>query len=485
MQLVHRPPTSTSSSPSQASAEQLNTFIGIEQASEAEADTEADVDVDVDVEAEAEAEAEAETDANVDTDVDADAVTEAEMGTELEADSDMSAGVGVDASVDAESGWSWKEFFGLSDSEPEPKPASHQPPPAPGPPPRPPIIRAQKRPPSFPSNPLLGWNGVGPAGVSTDARVCLQIMDLFLRREPDAYPAARVNTWRTSNPTGFCTESLGGYVTNVQQGWRLLFNHPGLPGPFIAPLSSAATGSQKQLTCSSLWAEAAVGSLELALKARGQYSGPLSVQQVLDCVKTKHSEACHGGNPVDALEYFKENHPMLEKDYPSEQQQGRRGIQPCRSRVFSIQAQRPEVPFSQGWEFAKIDPRVAVKVGDYQPCNTQNCNGQALYEPDMIMAVRINGPYLAYVDASNFSRYVPPNRIFDSRACSNDLKAPNMLVELVGFGTLDGQAYWYVRNVAWLEDRWGDDGKGFIKLPFGVNACGLFNFVGKASTALW
>lgn len=68
--------------------------------------------------------------------------------------------------------------------------------------------------------------------------------------------------------------------------------------------------------------------------------------------------------------------------------------------------------------------------------------------------------------------------MFDAdKYCMHTNESGNHIVELLGYGRQDGIPYWLVKN-SWGTE-WGES--GFIKLPMGMNACGLFNYVGRAS----
>jgi len=121
----------------------------------------------------------------------------------------------------------------------------------------------------------------------------------------------------------------------------------------------------------------------------------------------------------------------------------------------------------------------------YKPCDAAqdpNCTLQAQFEFDMIDALIEHGPFVAYVDATNWPLYVGSDRqgnpnIFDPAYCGTNNEAGDHVIQLVGYGQEKGVPYWIVKN-SWGPD-WGY--KGLIFLPVGVNACGLMNFVGRAS----
>ena len=56
-------------------------------------------------------------------------------------------------------------------------------------------------------------------------------------------------------------------------------------------------------------------------------------------------------------------------------------------------------------------------------------------------------------------------------SCSSDPNSGDHVVQLVGWGKEDGQAYWIVRN-SWAT-VWGED--GFVRMAMEDNTCGLAN----------
>jgi len=134
-----------------------------------------------------------------------------------------------------------------------------------------------------------------------------------------------------------------------------------------------------------------------------------------------------------------------------------------------------------GWTMAPAfvwnsTQRGAGRVELIPPCpdSPGTCAGQERFEFDLIQAVSQNGPFIVYVDATNWQ--LAGKGIFpaqDRLLCSARGDAANHVVQLVGFGHENGMAYWIIKN-SWGED-WGD--KGYLKLPLGINACGIANFV--------
>ena len=63
--------------------------------------------------------------------------------------------------------------------------------------------------------------------------------------------------------------------------------------------------------------------------------------------------------------------------------------------------------------------------------------------------------------------------IYNDRTCSSNPSSANHAVVIVGYGTDKGVKYWIIRN-SW-GPNWGK--KGYFFLQFGVNRCGIANWV--------
>lgn len=81
------------------------------------------------------------------------------------------------------------------------------------------------------------------------------------------------------------------------------------------------------------------------------------------------------------------------------------------------------------------------------------------------------GPVAIVIYASSVLQNFRSSAILADPSCSNITKASqvNHAVTIIGYGTLDSQDYWLVRN-QW-GTNWGDS--GYFKLPYGSNYCGL------------
>jgi hypothetical protein len=161
------------------------------------------------------------------------------------------------------------------------------------------------------------------------------------------------------------------------------------------------------------------------------------------------------------------------------------GLVACRSLSFPVfswaaQASRlfvwlwlPSFQCHYNHDHDNYNKRIEKKKDACEDSNP-NCNNQQLQEiallDQLMQAVSIP---IVYCDATNWQMY--DGGILDTQLCSSTLEAGNHVVELTGVASdpVTGVPYWYLRN-SWGE-KWGE--KGLIRVPFGVNACGLANWV--------
>jgi C1A family cysteine protease len=227
-----------------------------------------------------------------------------------------------------------------------------------------------------------------------------------------------------------------------------------------------------QNKCGSCWAQAAIDSFEIALAKKKKLESARSVQQIIDCVKTKNSNGCSGGTPMDALEYLRTHPSASAKEYPYTGVKGK-----CKH--FKHDKKHPKSFGFEKAHFTFADDPDHKKYGRYKVCTkakTKCYYRQSKYELELVLAVKKDGPYIAYVDAKNWPHY--RKGIYPDDKCTSDPeKGGNHVVQLVGFGQRGGIPYWLVKN-SW-GPKWGEN--GYILLPFGSNACGIANYVGRAA----
>lgn len=195
--------------------------------------------------------------------------------------------------------------------------------------------------------------------------------------------------------------------------------------------------------CGSCWAFSAVETIESAVfKATGNMP-ILSTQQVISCDTV--DAGCNGGWPAQGYEYVEKAGGIdTASDYPdTSYETGNTG--------------------NCNW-----DQNEVVQVSSYkyavEPCPSGTCKNQNQKEDDLATALATNGPLSICVNAATWDNY--KSGIFEKK-CTGKANAIDHCVQLVGYDKSAG--FWKVRN-SWAT-TWGED--GFIRLPYGSNACGL------------
>jgi len=207
----------------------------------------------------------------------------------------------------------------------------------------------------------------------------------------------------------------------------------------------ATTKVKDQGQCGSCWAYSATEGIESGLFMSTGQIMDLSEQQVISCDKV--DGGCNGGDLPTAFDYVKKNGGIdTMEDYGDSSASGGRD-----KRCKKNKEKKP-----------------VVEITDYEyavpPCTSGDCSDQK--ESDMKAALNTYGPLSVCVNANDWDSY--ESGIYKP-ACSGGFYDLDHCVQLVGYGTEEGQAYWKVRN-SWGGD-WGE--RGFIRLKQGENACGI------------
>jgi cathepsin L len=203
---------------------------------------------------------------------------------------------------------------------------------------------------------------------------------------------------------------------------------------------SAITPVKNQGGCGSCWAFASTETLESHWFIQTGTLPVLAPQQLVDCTPNPDqcggTGGCEGATAELAFTYLingtRNGGLAAESSYPYTARDGT-----CKDTVPAV---------------ASVTGFVKVDENNYQA---------------VMNAVALQGPLAVAVDASRWSFY--GGGIFDGCPISGNIDIDH-LVQLVGYGTDAGQAYWIVRN-SW-GSGWGEQGYIRLKRDETGNTCG-------------
>ncbi|XP_037309917.2 cathepsin S, ortholog2, tandem duplicate 1 [Pungitius pungitius] len=194
------------------------------------------------------------------------------------------------------------------------------------------------------------------------------------------------------------------------------------------------TSVKMQGACGSCWAFSAVGALEGQLAKKTGKLVDLSPQNLVDCSGKYGNHGCNGGFMHKAFEYVRDN----------------QGIDSDTSYPYKGQSQQCRYDAAQ---------------------RAANCSGYSFLpegdEAALKEALATVGPISVAIDATRPRFAFYRSGVYDDASCT--LKV-NHGVLAVGYGTLNGEDFWLVKN-SW-GDRFGDG--GYIRMARNKkNQCGI------------
>ena len=198
-------------------------------------------------------------------------------------------------------------------------------------------------------------------------------------------------------------------------------------------MQGIVTPVKDQKQCGSCWAFSTAASMEGALaKASGELVS-LSEQNLVDCDNV--DAGCNGGLMENAFAWIIKNGGInTEGDYPYE----------GRDRTCRFDEDKP-----------------TYTISDFVEINEKD-------EDDLTEKLATVGPVSVAIDAGKFSFQLYHEGVYYEPSCSSTRL--NHGVTAVGYGTLDGDDFYHVKN-SW-GTGWGDG--GYIKMARGrSNNCGI------------
>jgi len=204
-------------------------------------------------------------------------------------------------------------------------------------------------------------------------------------------------------------------------------------------LNGAVTPVKDQAICGSCWAFGTIGNIEGALFVKTGKLVKLSEQNLVDCSWGFGNNACDGGEEWRAYEWIMK-HGGIATDYSYGSYLGADGY--CHYNSSNI----------------VIGARIASYV------NVTSGDEQALK-----MAIANQGPVAVGIDASHKSLSFYSSGVYYEPDCKSGPDDLDHAVLAVGYGDLNGEPYWLVKN-SW-STYWGDD--GYVLMSRKDNNCGV------------
>ncbi|XP_048850332.1 digestive cysteine proteinase 1-like [Brienomyrus brachyistius] len=202
-------------------------------------------------------------------------------------------------------------------------------------------------------------------------------------------------------------------------------------------LYGAVTPVKDQAICGSCWSFATTGAVEGALFLKAGTLVRLSQQMLVDCTWGFGNNGCDGGEEWRAFEWMMKHGGIATADSYGAYM-GMNGM--CH--------------YNESEMTARVQEYVNVTSGDADALKV------ALFK---------QGPVAVSIDASHRSFVFYSHGVYYEPACGNRTEDLDHAVLAVGYGVLNGDPYWLVKN-SW-STYWGND--GYILMSMKDNNCGV------------
>lgn len=268
------------------------------------------------------------------------------------------------------------------------------------------------------------------SGVHGITRFC----DLDLKDEfPSLYLNAKVPTLEKNNRSSLRQESFS--VNSLKSSTMTSKKYTNWAGVLT-------TSVKDQASCGACWSFSVIEQLESDAIRQLNYSkyNPLSTQYLVDC--NTENAGCSGGWMETAYEFLLTHGIMSDGNYPY---------------ISGYFPKKNNCPLHN-----MANPIIQLLNYTFINYNTFDTKTVELFMKNYVLTT---GPLSIAVDATNFATYI--SGIYG--LCSSQISL-NHAVQIVGINLLNStKSYWIVRN------SWGVTfgQKGFIFLPYMINACGL------------
>lgn len=220
----------------------------------------------------------------------------------------------------------------------------------------------------------------------------------------------------------FPTELYSGVQVPDSVNWRLY---------------GAVTPVKDQAICGSCWSFATTGAVEGALFLKTGSLQVLSQQMLVDCSWGFGNNGCDGGEEWRGYEWIMK-HGGIATTESYGAYMGMNGL--CH--------------YNESQLTARVQSYTNVTSGDVGALK---------------LAVFKQGPVAVSIDASHRSFVFYSHGVYYEPACGNSTESLDHAVLAVGYGVLQGEPYWLVKN-SW-STYWGND--GYILMSMKDNNCGV------------
>lgn len=211
-----------------------------------------------------------------------------------------------------------------------------------------------------------------------------------------------------------------------------------VPDQYDWRLYGAVTPVKDQSVCGSCWSFGTIGAIEGAFFLNNGYNlVRLSQQALIDCSWGYGNNGCDGGEDFRSYQWM-----MKMGGIPTEEQYG---------------------PYmgQDGYCHADNVTLVAPITG-YVNVTNNDINA-------MKIAMLKHGPISVAIDASHKTFSFYSHGVYYDKNCGNKLDNLDHAVLAVGYGTMNGEPYWLIKN-SW-STYWGND--GYILMSARNNNCGV------------
>ncbi|XP_066494604.1 digestive cysteine proteinase 2-like [Tiliqua scincoides] len=243
-----------------------------------------------------------------------------------------------------------------------------------------------------------------------------------LTQEEMAVMRGKLKSTTPNKGLPFPKETYVGLILPESMDWRMY---------------GAVTPVKDQAVCGSCWSFSSTGALEGALFLKTGQLISLSQQALIDCSWGFGNYACDGGEEFQAFEWVLKH-----------------GGIPTTESYGSYKGQNGYCHYNQSHFVAKLSGYVNVTSGNITALKT------AIYK---------HGPVSVSIDASHRTFSFYSSGVYYEPKCKNKRGDLDHAVLAVGYGVLQGEPYWLVKN-SW-STYWGND--GYILMSMKDNNCGV------------